>query len=123
MLHLKCSSVIIMAGEEPAAYQQLIVTNDVPVEYSGPELLLFGLMLSLVAIALLLYLDGHGWIQRMVEERKKLRKALIYKPSDDRVTPVKDMDKEKEEEDIKDIIIIPSIKECPNETPHVTASE
>merc|ERR1711963_140040 len=116
-------SLSTMAAEEPAAYQQLTVTNDVPVEYSGPELLLFGLMLSLVAIALLLYLDAHGWIQRMVEERKKLRKALLYKPSDDRVTPVKDMDKEKEGEDIKDIIIIPGIKDCRNETAHDTSNE
>ena len=87
----------------------LSVTYDSDVNFSAPELFLFGMLLAMVVIALLLYLDTHGWIQRLMEERKRLRKALQYKPNDDRVTPVENPDKEAEKdgEKIDDIIVEP----------------
>ena len=96
----------------------LSVTYNSNLNFSAPELFLFGMLLAMVVIALLLYLDTHGWIQRLMEERKRLRKALQYKPNDDRVTPVENPDKEAEKdgEKINDLIVEPKKDQKENQT-------
>ena len=57
--------------------------------YTVPELLLLVLLVVMSLIALLLCLESTDCVQKILEERKRLRKALQYKPSEEvsRVSP------------------------------------
>ena len=57
--------------------------------YTVPELFLLVLLVVMSLIALLLCLESSDCVQKMLEERKRLRKALQYKPSEEvsRVSP------------------------------------
>ena len=57
--------------------------------YTAPELFLLVLLVVMSLIALLLCLESTDCVQKMLEERKRLRKALQYKPSGElsRVSP------------------------------------
>ena len=57
--------------------------------YTVPELFLLVLLVVMSLIGLLLCLESTDCVQKMLEERKRLRKALQYKPSENlsRVSP------------------------------------
>ena len=57
--------------------------------YTAPELFLLVLLVVMSLIGLLLCLESTDCVQKMLEERKRLRKALQYKPSEEvsRVSP------------------------------------
>ena len=57
--------------------------------YTVPELFLLVLLVVMALIALLLCLESTDCVQKILEERKRLRKALQYKPSEEvsRVSP------------------------------------
>ena len=57
--------------------------------YSVPEILLLSLLVVMSLIALVLCMESNNWVQKILEKRKRLRKALQYKPSEDsaRVSP------------------------------------
>ena len=57
--------------------------------YTVPELFLLVLLVVMSLVALLLCLESTDCVQKMLEERKRLRKALQYKPSEEvsRVSP------------------------------------
>ena len=57
--------------------------------YTVPELFLLVLLVVMFLIGLLLCLESTDCVQKLVEERKRLRKALQYKPSEElsRVSP------------------------------------
>ena len=57
--------------------------------YSVPEILLLSLLVVMSLIALVLCIESNNWVQKILEKRKRLRKALQYKPSEDstRVSP------------------------------------
>ena len=89
--------------------------------YTVPELFLLVLLVVLSLIALLLCLESTDCVQKILEERKRLRKALQYKPSeevsrvspwsgDNRevvITPVEDVtnDEENDYDETNDVVV------------------
>ena len=89
--------------------------------YTVPELFLLVLLVVMSLIALLLCLESTDCVQKMLEERKRLRKALQYKPSgevsrvspwsgDNRdvvITPVEDVikDEDNDNDNADDVIV------------------
>ena len=61
--------------------------NDMSI--TAPELMILVLLGMCVVIAMLLCLDTHKCIEKLLDKRKRLTKALQYHPSEDltRVTP------------------------------------
>ena len=49
--------------------------------YTVPEILLLSLLLMLGLVALFLCMESTDCVQKLLQERKRLRKALQYKPS------------------------------------------
>ena len=89
--------------------------------YTVPELFLMVLLVVMSLIALLLCLESTDCVQKILEERKRLRKALQYKPSeevsrvspwsgDNRevvITPVEDVtnDEENDYDETNDVVV------------------
>ena len=89
--------------------------------YTVPELFLLVLLVVMSLIALLLCLESTDCVQKILEERKRLRKALQYKPSeevsrvspwsgDNRevvITPVEDVtnDEENDYDETNDVVV------------------
>ena len=55
-----------------------------------PEMMILGVLMVFMMTSLVLCLDGTRCLQKMIDERKKLKKALQYQPSEDlsRVDPL-----------------------------------
>ena len=81
------------------------LTRNHDLVFTAPELFLLVLLLLMSLLGLLLCLESTDCVQKLLEERKRMRKALQYKPSEELsrispeqggvvITPVKDLEQE-----------------------------
>ena len=86
-------------------------------DFTAPELFLLVLLVVMSLVGLLLCLESNDCVKKLLEERKRMRKALQYKPSEElsRVSrhqeevvlkPVKDVGKENDDDNTDDVLEI-----------------
>ena len=86
-------------------------------DFTAPELFLLVLLVVMSLVGLLLCLESNDCVKKLLEERKRMRKALQYKPSEElsRVSrhqeevvlkPVKDVGKENDDDNTDDVMEI-----------------